>query len=640
MLPSPFCVLDVGSTVSVFRPTQQLFNCMCTMPALHSIQTVQVPVDRGLLDPRFDGYKLKIDGPFSAPRHIRLPTSINMGKVPSLAHDPFRKLEARSKFNHLFAFPGTDGAYYVDGNYTMVEVLYNEATADLHLRKVYQLPVPTGPTDTREYPSVRRAGSLFIVSDGGGTITILQHTSTDEFPVVGQFSGLRGTPILVDALLESDRRVLIMYYRMEEHEAEEPTGHTTTSFRDKQRSETHQRLSFFLSLLSVTLQDPPVGMMLEPRTVMTVEGFSAPFLASIEPDGNGFVVGAATPYENPALKQAVDAAAASSAPRGVGASAPTPNRDEKLDYKWMQTESDITITVRLPHVTLKSEVHCLFMKHCVKCKILPPKEETIFDAKIFDDIVPSDCLWTLEDNRMLTLYLQKANEGSRWTHLWDDENDDDVEETLDPNVIAEFASALEKYTSSAVDTDIPPYAAQDIMSERPEEVDFEGHAAVLMRYSLDANAGPTHMSLTGGREWLCTSFAWTPPVIPAVPRVLPITVALRSDIDALVYTIGTPNLSLTPAAAFNAFGFVQASKRDKRFMAFTHDARYMFIVESKRMYVYAQLPHAGATVADQYVVDLDEGGFEGQGDVLGVQQIAAGAVVVLREESLTLLTFT
>ena len=114
---------------------------------------------------------------------------------------------------------------------------------------------------------------------------------------------------------------------------------------------------------------------------------------------------------------------------------------------------------------------------------------------------------------------------------------------------------------------------------------------------------------------------------------------MRSDVDALIYEVG-PQLTLTHKSALNAFGFVQASKRDKRFMGFTYNNDWAVIVESRRhVYIYRQ-PEPNSIYADQYVVDLEDGRSGGKGgEVLGAQQIAEDCIAILTEDSVAFLVF-
>ncbi|KND00859.1 uncharacterized protein SPPG_03963 [Spizellomyces punctatus DAOM BR117] len=609
------------------------------MPAANPPRHVQLSVDRSLLNPKFEGYKLKTHDGVREPKTFDLPEPVNIGKVPSSTHAPYRKLEARSGFNHLFAFPEWDCAFYVDGEYNVIQVLVNEDAFEPSFRTLYSFPAPTLANEEREYPSIQRAGQYLLISSGAGSIAVIHLADTTSFPTfIGELRDLDHPYILTNAKTTSSGNIVFLAYRTEEREVEEPVGHTATSFSNPQQKELHPRLSFFLSLFQIENADLREGRTANgsiPVTrLRTVEGFSVPYFSAIEPEGQGFTIAAAIPYENPKPRQVpVPEEQQEHQPQTKAELIRREQEIEfveakKLEYMWTQTGEDIMITVRLPHITLKKDIHCRFDNHGIKCKILPPKEETIFDARTFDNIVPGECTWTLENNRLLTLYIQKANENTRWTHLWEDE--DDVEETVDPSELATFREALEKYTASDENPE-SAYPMQNAMTERSEEVDFEGHAAVFVRFAREGGE-PTAISLTGGQEWLCTCFPWRPRQNESLGSV-----CLRSDVDALIYDVGT-ELQMTHTSAFNALGFVQASKRDKRFMFVTYDYQKALIIESRRhVYIYRQ-PFGNSVYADQYVVDLDPGrrGVTSE-DVLGVQQIGEDCIAILKEGSLSLI---
>jgi hypothetical protein len=93
----------------------------------------RLKVDRTLLCPSFQGYKLKaldvLDGDHAeALEHgigmlsrTLLPVSIQVDKVPSSSATPFRKLEDRGRFNHLFLEQASSnqGVFFIDGQYTV-----------------------------------------------------------------------------------------------------------------------------------------------------------------------------------------------------------------------------------------------------------------------------------------------------------------------------------------------------------------------------------------------------------------------------------------------------------------------------------------------------------------------------------------
>ncbi|KAJ3049602.1 hypothetical protein HK097_009421, partial [Rhizophlyctis rosea] len=98
-------------------------------------------------------------------------------------------------------------------------------------------------------------------------------------------------------------------------------------------------------------------------------------------------------------------------------------------------------------------------------------------------------------------------------------------------------------------------------------------------------------------------------------------------------------LELKHVASFDAFGFVQASKRDKKFVAVTPGPgyRYAVVVESvKHVYLY-QRGQKGEMYAEQFVVDLTSGEAESGSalrQVIGVQMIDEKRLVILKEEQI------
>ncbi|KAJ3167961.1 hypothetical protein HDU88_001908 [Geranomyces variabilis] len=643
---------------------------------------VDISVNSALLNPRFESYKLSLHGPFTEPETTPLPQPCAHAKVASSPHDSFRKLQARSSFNHLFYSPeaSPNRAFYVNASYEAVEICYDPASKGIKFSSLWQLPLPSSSSSSeREYPSVQHLGSLVMASNGagyvglrvqeGGTVTPLQLPAEHSY-------------ILLDAHMSSTSSLLFLAYRMEEREVKTsvPTHAALAAAVGDHKAKKLKivpKLAFCLSLFAVDLdpmRDSNVrggdASPLPVRTIASVEGFSVPYFAKIEPDGLGFTVGAATLYQH-VSRDSESAPEQPTATAPAPAPAPAPPKPHTRNYKWYQTGEDVTITVRLPAEVERTDMHVALTPTSIKLRTLRPTEHTLFDARtLWESILPSECIWTLEeeDKSLLTLHLAKKHEGTRWLQLW--EQDDGVNETLSADELKAFASALDKYTepttqdndddgvlelgaATAMDVDPQPLTMQNAMTEPSEDVDFEGSPVIIARFSSD-DVDATHVARSGGQEWLCNAFSFqTSSDAPPTPAIV-----LRSDVDALLYTVSATSLSqkspsspqgltLTHTAAFPALGFVQASKRDRRFTAITRDARLAFIVEQRRAFVYEQ--PGRALQAAQYVLDFGTsgaaggaaggggGGDAGAGDVVGLQQIAERVALVLRERGVTVL---
>ncbi|KAF9580673.1 hypothetical protein BGW38_002585 [Lunasporangiospora selenospora] len=298
---------------------------------------------------------------------------------------------------------------------------------------------------------------------------------------------------------------------------------------------------------------------------------------------------------------------------------------------------------------------------------------------LFDQIRPEESYWTLERNTgLLTLTMEKYHPKTRWTQIFAEEVDmEPVEETLDPSVFNEYKESLEKYTTDqanagAMGSSLLPTVAQD----PHEEIDDEGEEIkfswVLARDGTDIIQATT---MGSGHDWISQSFAnyetengdtdqggitdasgnnlghnnngagsWR------TPRVRMPTVCLKHNVDGLVYAIqhtagsfnkvvatstvrrvedGQGILRLSHVGTYDALAFVQASKREKRFVMHDPLGRFAVVVESSRnAYVYYHTPDKKLAQEPQVVVDVSKGQLV---DIIGCQLIAEGILVILME---------
>ena len=115
---------------------------------------------------------------------------------------------------------------------------------------------------------------------------------------------------------------------------------------------------------------------------------------------------------------------------------------------------------------------------------------------------------------------------------------------------------------------------------------------------------------------------------------------IRHDVDALLWSPlllprDDPQLSWNHVGTFNALGYVQASKRDKKFLTCSPEAKIAALSDCNRhTFVYRQ-PEEGVSGnrALQYVHTLEPA----PGEVLGLQATPSGLVFILRQQELTVL---
>lgn len=257
---------------------------------------------------------------------------------------------------------------------------------------------------------------------------------------------------------------------------------------------------------------------------------------------------------------------------------PIPRAGENMDtsqapppppYSWTQTDDTVTIVFALPGATPKTSIHAKFEGSTLSLRVgsPSPSEPLYTGAPLWDAIHPKSSLWTWERGNttasagLLTLHLDKAHPGTRWSHVFAQGFEaHEVRETLDPSELANIRETLDKYTAALQENanvlgDGIPSLAE---GERDNEVDSSvGHTALLTWVASDGTAsGPVDDS---------PAVVLSLPM-PGVAQGAPLSLVVKNDIDGPVFTLdNVAGLEWKHTATYPALGFVLASKRDTRF---------------------------------------------------------------------------
>ncbi|KAJ7408926.1 NudC domain-containing protein 1 [Pitangus sulphuratus] len=306
-----------------------------------------------------------------------------------------------------------------------------------------------------------------------------------------------------------------------------------------------------------------------------LQGKSVPHYAAIEQSGDGLMIVSHKPFkfmesESDKLEENDD----------------TKVLNEKKDplYYWQQTEDDVTITVHLPQDITKDDIKVRFSPDNISVTLRdqPP----LMEGKLYSPVDHESCTWIIKENKSLEISLIKKNEGSRWPELI--LGDTRGEFIMDPSQCSEIAESLMHLTSEVMnpnpEKEKPPCNAQEL-----EECDaFLEDGASLCRFDGDT-LKVTHIINLGSNQYLFS--------VVVNPREMP-CFCLRHDVDALLWQPHSdqPENMWEHIATFNALGYVQASKQDKKFMACAPDYSYAALCEClRRVFIYRQ-PTPLATV--------------------------------------------
>jgi hypothetical protein len=375
------------------------------------------------------------------------------------------------------------------------------------------------------------------------------------------------------------------------HYAEKADMETQTKERGKRPSADFDIWAVKVELLSLG----PQGGNRQLDIVWHRRGQDVPIYTSYEGSLKSFILIGGTMYRE------MDRQSSSAYEPSPDEIAPIPRADENLSsqadlprpqpYAWNQTPDSVTVAIPLPSNTPKSNIKVTFSPRTLTVHIDSDVSISTpiprYSAKLlWDEISSSTSYWTWDREAehsfgLLTLYLDKRLEGTKWSQVFAPADTSDtsesrfedmeVPETLDPSELWHICEALEKYTTSLREGDdasglglgrgVPSLAEGEIDMEVDESV---GREVYITWVGEDGSSPP----------WWEESKS-TPSQLLATPmpgsEQSNISLVVKTNLDGAVYSLisGAPNFTGPPkwthVSTFSALSFVLASKRDTRF---------------------------------------------------------------------------
>ncbi|KAJ3360709.1 NudC domain-containing protein 1 [Allomyces javanicus] len=617
---------------------------------------------RTLLDPNFEGYKL---------RFLHQDTRARVDHVADLPGTPLSLSEldrqwrpadakAQTSFSYAMAaarmaannlleveMSGERWLVYLDADWR-VNLCYLNGQLDCAIPLVE--PIATAQARQHAlFPSMIAArlssgdstsSSHLLCSDGMGSLFIIDLSTravTATFHQPDAFVLLDATVMVSNDAL----RLTVILYTVSDDTLSTDSA-LTTGARSRARPTTRfhgTQLVFDLPTttpMDVDGASPSIPVLHPTRSNNLWTSRAHPHFAALTPTGT-VIAGSNAPLARPtAAPTATDDEATpewrpSSDPGApTPATAPAPSTASTVfqcahfAYMWTQTDTDVTVHITLAARVSPRQVQCRFTPTRISLVInnlqLAPTESAqavaILDGAPWARIVPDDCVWTLEEQTYLVVHLEKAEARTRWTHVLD--TDDGCLETVDPSELAGMREALAKYTSQMEDAAAAlrgravPAGTQggttSFMQDH-EDIDLEMDEPTLCVARIKADgSGEVGTVATGLHQYLC----------PAWPR----GVCLKHDVDGVVYSLD----ELQHVYSAPAFGYVQASKREKRLAVATR--RFVVLAEARHhVYVYMVPASTKEHRATQYMVEISDGEVAGLTPVRGDDGEANGFAV-------------
>lgn len=511
-------------------------------------------VKRPLLDPRFEGYKLSLE-PLPC---YQLELDAAVAEV-KLRDDQYtlEHMHAFGMYNYLHCDAWyQDSVYYIDNLGRIMNLTVMLDTALGKPREVFRLPTDVTACDNRLCASLHFTSPSWVtLSDGTGRLYVIGTGDRGHSPEKWEimFNEELGNPFIIihsiSLLKAEEHSVAILLLRIEKEEL------------DMKGS------GFYVSLEWVIVSKKKEdSKKYEITKHHVLRGKSVPHYAAIEPNGNGLMIASYKSFKVVSVDQDLEESMDEDRPEKI---------KEPL-YYWQQTEDDLTVTVRLPEGSTKDDIQIQFLPDNINIKL---KDIQVVEGKLYSSIDHEGSTWTIKENDGLEVSLIKKNEGLMWPELV--VGDKQGELIRDPAQCAAIAERLMHLTSDELnpnpDKEKPPCNAQEL-----EECDiFFEESSSLCRF--DGNTlKTTHVVNLGSNQYLFS--------VIVDPKEMP-CFCLRHDVDALLWQ---PHCSKQDdmwehIATFNALGYVQASKRDKKFFACAPNYSYAALCEClRRVFIYRQ----------------------------------------------------
>ncbi|XP_072530723.1 nudC domain-containing protein 1 [Salminus brasiliensis] len=515
-------------------------------------------VNRQLLDPSFESYRLSLD---SIPCYnVELDAAVAEVKLKDNQYT-LDHVKAFGMYNYLHIDPWyEESVYFVDCKGRVLNLTVTLDTALGKPREVFRMtPEPTSCEGEQVCASLSLTSATWAaLSDGAGNLTLLRTSKR------GESSHLKWEPMFSQSLGEP----FIILHSLSHAQA---GIHTIELLLLRiQKDLADAKGSGFCTSLEWITVDHSTGSekKYEMRKRRLMKGKSVPNYAALEAQGKGLMVASEKPFS---FKE-VDGVPLEEAPADdmeVEPSDPI--------YFWQQTEEDVTVCVRLPEGTGKDDIR--FKLSVDSLRVGVRDYAPLLEGQLCAPVDPEASVWTIKDDKSLEISLQKRSEGPLWSELV--LGDRRGEYIMNEEQAAQLHQRLAHLTAEELNAnpekDKPPCNAQEL-----EDCDgFPEDSSTLMRFD-GATLKPTHVVNLGSHQYLFT--------VDTNPSEMP-AFCLRHDVDALLWQPRPeqPNDMWEHIATFNALGYVQASKRDKKFATCAPNFSYAALAEClRRVFIYRQ----------------------------------------------------
>ncbi|XP_030382128.1 nudC domain-containing protein 1 [Scaptodrosophila lebanonensis] len=611
---------------------------------------VDLTVDRNLLCPNFDGYKLSFDAmPVLRQDCVRFPLRLE----PHMNQFSLLHVEVFAMHNLLFSDPwARNDSYYVNSAHDVVRCSYDfqhgRATPQHVVYSVERRDHGDGASQRiGDYNySLRFISEKYcVLCDGMNTLYLLDtgnRDRADQWQLVSRTtiddgSNERGY-VLYDARLDVVQ---------EQKQISTVCGHVARQ-DPSNRSQTY---TYIMQLVwgrwaqTTVPTGNPLNAGWEYRICEHLETQGSIYYCAFEPRAESLIICSNRELLTRENRRAMLEAAAEAAAAAVAAAAEAAEtaaadandqnevhnqngeQAERTDaYTWSQSDEDVFINFPLRPGAGRNDFNIRCTNHQIRVEYL---SETLLDGTLFAEVDNELTTWTVETDCLKMTMMKEAQ--MHW-----------------PNLLANI-DAIPEWRRNGYGQNEEPTATESLpipnLEDPIEECDFPlgmSDAEVKMvRFNLPARS-ITHTIFLGS----------TPPLFSTSLRAgFPAAFTTRQGVDAAawlqVYNPAKPNeWGVRHEGTLHAFGYVQASKEQRKFVDCCPDLDYAVICETIRnVFIYKPRYDTAdglrkrngpqVVIGKQSLVTLEAG----VGEVLGMTT-AANVITVLTEHAVLYIQVT
>uniref|UniRef100_A0A3P8Y0V0 NudC domain-containing protein 1 n=1 Tax=Esox lucius TaxID=8010 RepID=A0A3P8Y0V0_ESOLU len=524
-------------------------------------------INRNILDPSFESYRLSLD-PIPT-YNVELDAAVAEVKLKDSQYT-LDHVRAFGMYNYLHIDPWyEDSVYFVDCKGRVLNFTVTLDTALGKPREVFRMPFDTSRCEEHVCASLSLTSATWAaLSDGAGRLYLFRTSMRRENSSLkweALFSEEMGEPFTI---LHSISHVQAGVHSMEVlllRIQKEPLPDSES-----------KGSGYYVSLEWITVSDTAKQGELsgtltkyEVRKRRELRGKSVPHYAAVEPQGKGLMVASDKPFVFTHVDETLVEQSAAEAMEVESAADPI--------YFWQQTMEDITVSVRMPEGITKDDVLFKLSIHSVSLGVrgFTP----LLEGQLHAPVDPEASAWIIKDDKSLEVTLQKMCEGPMWPELlMGGDRRGEILSEEQPDLLNERLTYLTTEDLNAnPDKDKPPCNSQEL-----EDCDgFPEDSSSVTRFDGDS-LKPTHVVNLGSHQFLFT--------VDLNPSEMP-CFCLRHDVDALLWQPrpDKPSDMWEHIATFNALGYVQASKCDKKFATCPPNFSYAALGEClRRVFIYRQ----------------------------------------------------